>query len=52
MSDLTITNFSLFKKHLENSLHIVRPGQNAEVLLRHNANFTKKICRRGGKRAF
>ena len=42
MSDFTITNFSPFKKHLENSLHIVRPGENAEVLLRHNANFNKE----------
>ena len=42
MSDFTITNFSLFKNHLENSLHIVRPGENAEVLLRHNANFNKE----------
>lgn len=42
MSDFTITNFSLFKKHLENSRHIVRPGENAEVLLRHNANFNKE----------
>ena len=42
MSDFTITNFSLFKKHLENNLHIVRPGENAEVLLRQNANFNKE----------
>ena len=42
MSVFTIKNFSLFKKHLQDSLHIVRPGENAEVLLRHNANFNKE----------
>ena len=42
MSDFTIMNFSLFKTHLQDGLHIVRPGENAEVLLRRNANFNKE----------
>ena len=42
MSVFTIKNFSPFKKHLQYNLHIVRPGENAEVLLRHNANFNKE----------
>ena len=42
MSDFTIMNFSLFKTHLQDGLRIVRPGENAEVLLRRNANFNKE----------
>lgn len=42
MSDFTIMNFSLFKTHLQDGLHIVRPGENAEVLLRHNAKYNKE----------
>ena len=42
MSVFTIKNFFLFTKHLQDSLHTVRPGENAEVLLRHNANFNKE----------
>lgn len=42
MSDFTIMNFSVFKTHLQDGLHIVRPGENAEVLLRRNANYNKE----------
>ena len=42
MSDLVISNFSHFKKHLEDHLHIVRPGENAEALLKNNAVFNKE----------
>ena len=42
MSDFTIMNFSVFKTHLQDGLHIVRPGENTEVLLRRNANFNKE----------
>ena len=42
MSDFTIMNFSVFKTHLQDGLHIVRPGENTDVLLRRNANFNKE----------
>ena len=42
MADLVISNFSYFKKHLEDGLHSVRPGENVEALLKNNAIFNKE----------
>ena len=42
MADLVISNFSHFKKHLEDGLHSVRPGENVEALLKNNAIFNKE----------
>ena len=42
MADLVISNFSHFKKHLEDGLHSVRPGENVEALLKNNAVFNKE----------
>lgn len=42
MADLVISNFSHFKKHLEDGLHSVRPGENVEALLKNNAIFNRE----------
>ena len=42
MAYLVISNFSHFKKHLEDGLHSVRPGENVEALLKNNAIFNKE----------
>ena len=42
MAYLVISNFSHFKKHLEDGLHSVRPGENVEALLTNNAIFNKE----------
>lgn len=42
MADLVISNFPHFKKHLEDGLHSVRPGENVEALLKNNAIFNKE----------
>lgn len=42
MADLVISNFSHFKKHLEDGLHSVRTGENVEALLKNNAIFNKE----------
>ena len=42
MADLVISNFPDFKKHLEDHLHSVRPGENVEALLKNNAIFNKE----------
>ena len=42
MADLVISNFSHFKKHLEDGLHSVRPDENVEALLKNNAIFNKE----------
>ena len=42
MANLVISNFSDFKKHLEDRLHSVRPGENVKALLKNNAIFNKE----------
>ena len=42
MAYLVISNFSHFKKYLEDGLHSVRPGENVEALLKNNAIFNKE----------
>ena len=36
------SNFPQFIKHLEDGLHVVKQGENAETLLKHNAQFNNE----------
>ena len=39
---LVFSNFPQFIKHLEDGLHVVKQGENAETLLKHNAHFNNE----------
>lgn len=52
MADLVISNFSHFKKHLEDHHHSVSPGVNVEALLKNNAIFNKENLPWGWKTCF